>query len=254
MRTATCLLVLLSLGAAAASPLPADPASGWEMTQGRVNFAFASERAAAVNTLAWSTGLRLAYERGIGASAQSGASAPDKKASVALAFDLGRASDRAAGTHTTSPDLIDLDAKVLTVGGKRGGTYVGLTLLSDHDWSPQVVGLGYGYQYQGSSGLRIEGGLQATKDIASSITAHIGYRVGSAYQLGLGSRCQWRTEARAQGAFGTTLEDQRFLDTSIFYSLAGNLGVTARLRLENVLQQQRGHSLAQILLTYDLSR
>ena len=253
MRRYACL-VLLALSAAAPSLADGQPsASGWQMTSGQVGFALSAERAAEVNTSSWSVGLRLGYERAAGGAQQPDPSASARRASVRFSFDLGRAADHVAGTHTTTPDLIDFDAKMLTVGGKRGGTFIGVTFLSDHDWTPAVAGLGYGYQYRGSGGLTLEGGLQGTKDTASSAPSHVGYRFGALYQLGLTSRMRVSAEARAQGAFGTTSEDQRFLDASVFYSLAGNLGVTARYRIETALQRERPRALTQILLAYSLT-
>jgi hypothetical protein len=252
MRRYARLVLLVS---AVATPSLADGQPSpfaWQMSTGQVAFALSAERAAEVNTSSWSVGLRLGYERAVGGALESGAADTARKASVRLSVDLGRAADRTSGTHTTTPDVIDFDSKMLTVGGRRGGTFVALTFLSDHNWSPGVAGLGYGYQYRGGGGLNLEGGLQATKDVASSARPRVGYRLGSTYQLGLTSRMRLNAEARAQGAFGTTTEDQRFLDASVFYSLAGNIGVTARYRIEKALEHERPRTLTQVLLAYSL--
>jgi len=221
------------------------------MTAGRVNFALSSDRAGEVRTYSWAVGLRLGYERDLG-TARGDEAAKPYKAALALTFDLGAVSDRSAGTRTTSPDLIDLDAKILRQGGTRGGTFLALTFTSDHDWQPAVLGLGYGYRYRASDALTIETALQATKDVASGAQERIGYRLATNYQRGLNERLRLRAEARAQGAFGTSREDQRFLEASLFYSLSGNFGLTARQRLETPLNERNPRSTTQLLLAYDL--
>jgi len=227
------------------------PAEKWGWTTGRVGFSFSAERAAEVRTASWSIGLRLGGRR---ASAAAPANSGGTRAaqSVALTFDLGRASDRTAGTAVTTPDVIDLDYKVIREKGDKGGTFASLTFLSDHDWKPAVFGLGYGYRHRGAGGLALEGALQTTKDSASGAPFHFGYRVGLGYQLRLVGNLRWQSEGRAQGAFGTSQEDQRYLENSIFYPLAGNLGLTTRHRLETPLAARHSRSLTQILLSYDL--
>lgn len=237
-----CLVLAFGLGWLGPAIQPSS-ASEWQTTEALLGGSFDQLKANSVNTRSWTGQLNLRLQRQLQAGRQ-------------MTFDAnwgyGEVRDVVAHTRSVSPDLIDLDIKLLQETTPPFSFFVSTNYVSDHDLKPGVLGLGVGYQARLASNFTADLSLQGTKDITSGLNPEAGYRVALSYNHPFFHNLQIWTDARSQGTFETSDNRQDFLEIRALYQLASRLNLTLIQRLENPLKSEVARKTNRLLIAYDM--
>lgn len=245
VRCALLALQVLMLGITSLACLTgqASLASSWQTTEGLFAASLNQVKATDIDTEAWNAELDLRLERELGNR---------HHVVVDADWDYGEVRDAVARTRSFSPDLIDLDVKLLRESRPPFAAFLSVNYLSEHDLKPGVLGAGLGYRARLLSGLIAELSLQGTKDTTSGLGPQAGYRFALSYKQPLIRGLELWVDGRSQGGFQTGATRQDFVEIRGLYALASRLKLTYIQRLENPLQFDTFRKTTSLLLGYDL--
>ena len=218
-------------------------ASEWETTEGLFAASMDQLEAADIDTQSWNAQLDLRLEKNLGARHQI---------IIDADWDYGQVRDAVTATRSLSPDVVDVDIKLLRETRSPFALFLSINYLSENDLKPAVLGLGFGYRARLLGGLIAELSLQRTKDITSSLNAQAGYRLALSYKQPLMRDLELWADVRSQGGFETGATRQEFLEIRALYRLASRLKLTYTQRIENPLQFEASRKHTRLLLAYDL--